>query len=78
MVRSVFRIGRQTSIEAIVEHHPELIRPLRESGIVCTRCGEPIWGTLEQAALEKGIVDLDRIVEGLNRILAKKGQTAGL
>jgi len=66
------RICRTNLIEEIVEKHPELIRPLREYGIVCIRCGEPIWGTLAQAAAEKGIDNIDEIVEKMNRIIAKK------
>ena len=66
-------IHRETLIEEIVEQYPELIRPLREFGVVCIRCGEPIWGTLEQIATEKGIEDVDGIVTAMNRILAEKG-----
>lgn len=66
-------IRRETLIEEIVEQYPELVRPLREVGVVCIRCGEPIWGTLEQVATEKGIEDVDGIVATMNRILAEKG-----
>ena len=62
-------INRSTSIEEIVEKHPELIGPLREHGIVCIRCGEPIWGSLEEIASEKGITNIDDIVTELNRII---------
>ena len=62
-------ISRDTTIETIVEQHPQLIRPLRDLGIVCIRCGEPIWGTLEEVALDKGLVDVDAIVNQLNQTL---------
>ncbi len=62
----------ETLIEEIVEMYPELIRPLREYGIACIRCGEPIWGTLDQVAREKGIADIDTLVEKLNNIISKK------
>ena len=62
-------INRDTTIETIVEQHPQLIRPLRDLGIVCIRCGEPIWGTLEEVALDKGLVDVDAIVNQLNQTL---------
>ena len=77
MVESGPFIEGQTSIEWIVENHPELIRLLREYGIVCIRCGEPIWGTLEQATHEKGIVDLDRIIETLNRRISRRKENTG-
>ncbi len=64
-------IDKTTLIEEIVEKYPELIRPLREHEIVCIRCGEPIWGTLAQVASEKGIEDVDAIVEEMNRIIKK-------
>ena len=65
------KIEKSTLIEEIAEKHPELIRPLRERGIVCIRCGEPIWGTLEEVASEKGIDDIDRLVSDLNQIISK-------
>jgi hypothetical protein len=37
-------------------------------GIKCIVCGEPIWGTLEDAAKEKGFNDQDvsNIIDELN------------
>lgn len=67
------RIDKSVLIEELVQEHPELIAPLKEVGITCIRCGEPIWGTLEEAALEKGLADIDDIVEMLNRIIDRKG-----
>lgn len=65
-------ISRDTLIEEIVRDYPRLVRPLREFGIVCIRCGEPVWGTLEQAAGEKGVREIDGVVEAMNRILAEE------
>ena len=59
-------------IEEIVERYPFLVKPLRERGIVCIRCGEPIWGTLEQVAVEKGIEDIVQLVDDLNRLTEKQ------
>ena len=64
-------IDKTTLIEEITEKYPELIGPLREHGIVCIRCGEPIWGTLEEVAREKGIKDIDQLVKEMNRIISK-------
>jgi len=58
-----------TTIEDIVTYYPGLIRPLREYGIKCIACGEPIWGTLEENAAEKGIQNLETIIEKLNIII---------
>ena len=62
-----------TTIEEIVTHYPELIRPLMEYGIKCVACGEPIWGTLEENASEKGIQDLKTIIKKLNITIQNQG-----
>lgn len=65
-------ITPDTTIEEIVREYPELVRPLMEFGIKCIACGEPVWGTLQENADEKGIKNLDEIVVELNRIVAEK------
>ncbi len=65
-------ITGDTTIEEIVNKYPELVRPLMEFGIKCIACGEPIWGTLQENAEEKGITNLDEILVELNRIVAEK------
>ncbi len=62
-------IRRETTIEEIVSDYPELVRPLMEYGIKCVVCGEPIWGTVEENAQEKGIENLDQIIVQLNKIV---------
>ncbi|NIR53173.1 DUF1858 domain-containing protein, partial [candidate division KSB1 bacterium] len=42
-------IRKDTTIEELVRAHPESVRYLMEKGIKCIACGEPIWGTLEEA-----------------------------
>lgn len=48
------QISRQIEIEDLVRDYPESVTFLRNNGIRCLQCGEPIWGTLEEAASEKG------------------------
>ncbi len=60
------RISKEILIEDLVEAHPEAVPILREFGIVCIQCGEPIWGSLEEAAREKGIENIDEVVKKLN------------
>jgi len=67
-------ISANTTIEEIVREYPELIRPLMQFGIKCVMCGEPIWGTLEENAQEKGIKNLNEIVKELNKIIEKTHQ----
>lgn len=67
-------ITKESDIEDIVEEYPEIIRPLKEHGIACIVCGEPVWGTLEEMANSKNIRNLDTIIEEMNQII-KKGKS---
>ena len=53
-------ITKDILIEELVDNYPFSVRYLMEKGIRCIMCGEPIWGTLEEAAEEKGF-DTDAI-----------------
>lgn len=63
-------ITKDIEIEDLVEELPEAVGYLREEGIRCLRCGEPIWGSLETAAKEKGFTEeqIDKFVKDLNKI----------
>lgn len=47
-------ITKEITIEELVTKYPKSVTFLMEKGIRCLACGEPIWGTLESAAAEKG------------------------
>ncbi len=55
-------ISKDIYIEDLVNDYPFSVRYLMEKGIKCVMCGEPIWGTLEEAAKEKSFSDED--IEG--------------
>ena len=61
-------ISKEVSIEELVQTVPDSVRYLMEKGIKRLACGEPIWGTLESAAIDKGFSDSDiqHFVEDLN------------
>lgn len=61
-------ITKDISIEELVQKLPSSVSYLMEKGIKCLACGEPIWGTLESAAREKGFNDSEiaGFVEDLN------------
>ena len=61
-------VTRDTVIEDLVQWIPESVGYLRNQGIRCIQCGEPIWGTLAEAAKEKGFTedDIERFVKELN------------
>ena len=63
-------IDKNITIEDLVETIPGSVRYLMEHGIKCIACGEPIWGTLEEAAKEKGFNDEDirKFVSDLNNL----------
>jgi len=64
-------ITKEITIEELVEKYPQSIEFLSSKKIRCIRCGEPIWGTLEEAAKEKQFSEneINQIVEELNKIL---------
>ena len=47
-------LTKNMEIEDMVNDYPYSVKYLSDKGIRCIACGEPIWGTLEEAALEKG------------------------
>jgi hypothetical protein len=71
MDNKVYRINENTTIEEIVRRHPKLIRPLKEYGITCVACGEPVWGTLAENAKNKNISELRRIIKEMNQIISE-------
>ncbi|HOI29279.1 MAG TPA: DUF1858 domain-containing protein [Melioribacteraceae bacterium] len=68
------KISKEIEIEELVNLIPEAVSYLMENGIRCLRCGEPIWGSLENAAKEKGFNDeeIERFTGELNLMLYKK------
>ena len=83
-------IDKDISIEELVELVPASVSYLAKMGIKCIACGEPIWGSLEEAASEKGFgkeeidgfakenADLERENKGLaddvKKLEAKNGK----
>jgi methionine synthase II (cobalamin-independent) len=67
------KITKNILIEDLVENYPSSIDYLSKQGIRCIRCGEPIWGTLEDAAREKGFTteEIENFVEEL-KVLANQ------
>jgi len=72
-------ITKDITIEELTESVPESVKYLMEEGIRCIVCGEPIWGTLEEAVMEKGFKteDLNRFVSELQDIANRSGGKKG-
>lgn len=68
------KITKDIQIEDLVEKVPESVALLREKGIVCVVCGEPVWGSLNEVAKQKGFSDerIEQIVTELNQQLLGK------
>jgi methionine synthase II (cobalamin-independent) len=64
------KITKDIEIEDLVNSVPKSVSYLMEQGIRCLRCGEPIWGTLEEAAKEKGFNEeqIEKFVVELNNL----------
>ena len=64
------KITKDIEVEDLVKILPKSVSYLRDKGIRCLRCGEPIWGTLEEAAKEKGFGDekIAEFVQELNEM----------
>ncbi len=65
---NTINITKDISIEELVEKYPFSVEYMAKNGIRCIVCGEPIWGTLEEAALEKGFAMdvIEKFVSDLN------------
>jgi len=70
-------IEKTILIEDLVRELPQSVTYLMEQGIRCLRCGEPIWGTLESAAKEKGFSDaqIEKFTKDLNALQNSKQKT---
>jgi len=63
-------ITKEITIEDLIENYPFSVEYLSKKGIRCIRCGEAIWGTLEEAAIEKSFdtKEIGNFVDELNKL----------
>jgi hybrid cluster-associated redox disulfide protein len=68
------RITGDITIEELIAQYPASVRFLLQKGIRCLECGEPIWGTLADAARERGYDEagIERLVRELNEWLSEE------
>jgi methionine synthase II (cobalamin-independent) len=73
-MKATKQITEEIEIEDLVKLLPQAVSYLSENGIRCLRCGEPIWGSLKNAAEEKGFSEkgIKKFVDDLNKMLNKK------
>ena len=72
-------ITKEISIEELIEEVPASVGYLMKEGIRCIVCGEPIWGSLEEAAEEKGFDEkaIEKFVNELQILADKPDESAG-
>lgn len=63
-------ISKDIAIEDLIDTIPGSVNFLATHGIRCIMCGEPIWGTLYEACIDKGFSEekIDNIVSEINKI----------
>ena len=68
-------IHKDILIEELVTMIPESVSYLMRKGIKCIACGEPIWGTLANAAKEKGFseTEIENVVYELRGLEEETG-----
>lgn len=72
--KSMLPITKDIQIEDLIVQLPQSVSYLREKGIVCVVCGEPVWGSLNDLAIQKGLSNdsVELIIRELNEMLLKK------
>ncbi|MFP4081874.1 MAG: DUF1858 domain-containing protein [Candidatus Aminicenantes bacterium] len=66
------KITLDTEIEELVARYPQAVGFLTKKGLRCIRCGEPVWGTLEEFLEEEKIKNPQHLVDELNRYIEEK------
>lgn len=59
------------TIEELVERYPATIKPFSELGVKCIVCGEPVWETIEQNVMKKGLNNLEEIIQVLRNVVVE-------
>lgn len=65
MMSSERVVSADDQVEDVVREHPTASSFLREWGVVCVQCGEPVWGSLGEIIAAKGL-DVERVIAALN------------
>jgi hypothetical protein len=55
-------------VDEIIERYPQVVDFFSEKEIVCVKCGEPVWGTIETIIKEK-YDNVEDIIKQLNQYI---------
>ena len=64
-------------VEDLVKAFPEAVRFLTKSRLRCIRCGEPVWGTLEEFLQREGVESPEKLLKELNAYIKERRKEAG-
>ena len=64
-------ITKNIWIEDLLDKYPQAQQFLSQKGIICIKCGEPVWGSLEEQIKKKGFSEneLNKLILDLNEFL---------
>lgn len=65
-------ISPEITIEDLVNNYPGVSTILINKGLPCIICGEPVWGTLRELAMDKHYSE-DQIAELVSSLRAELG-----
>lgn len=67
-------IARDTMLGDLVQEYPEAAMLMAKKGMHCVGCGMAAWETIEQGARAHGMTeeDIDKLVDEMNKVAAKK------
>ena len=63
------KVTGEMFVEDIVEKFPASVGYLMERDIICIKCGAPVWGTLNELLLSRGVTDKENFIAQLNLFL---------
>lgn len=68
--KKIMKITKDIRIDELIELYPKVVGFLAQKGIQCIACGEPVWGTLEELAKQKGLseVEIDEMIIEIDQL----------
>ncbi len=57
-------------VDYVIEKYPQVVNFFSDKNIVCVKCGEPVWGTVEDI-IKKKYDKINSIMNELNDFIEK-------
>ena len=67
-------ISKTTTVEDLIDLYPGAVPLMIRHNLPCLVCGEPVWGTIEDLAHEKGysLEEIEALIDEMNETLTRK------